>query len=48
MSDIESPEQRKAMENFIAEYENTTTDKLNFQFLVCILSIFSKLYIFFL
>jgi tyrosine-protein phosphatase non-receptor type 12/18/22 len=33
MSDAESPEQRKAMENFIAEYEKTTTDKLNFQFL---------------
>jgi tyrosine-protein phosphatase non-receptor type 12/18/22 len=33
MSDAESPEQRKAMENFVAEYEKTTTDKLNFQFL---------------
>lgn len=36
MSDDVAPDQRNAMEKFVAEYEKTTTDKLNFQFMVCL------------
>ncbi|KAE9553264.1 hypothetical protein FO519_003522 [Halicephalobus sp. NKZ332] len=33
MSDDVAPDQRNAMEKFVAEYESTTMDKLNFQFM---------------